>query len=226
MGSEDPSVRLRRIYRELDGFLIPPGDVRTVERSRGSATYGELMPSASLRLLAQLDLRRHDVFYDLGAGIGKLVLLAAMTTPVGRACGVELSPQRAALGQQAFGRARASRVPGARRASLIQADMLRCPLADATVVYTCSTAFSSTFMARLVRRLARLPNLRTLVSLRELDEHPAFEQVAAPRLDASWKRRTKVHIYARKHARKHARKPACKQVREPARPPASLSWPC
>ncbi len=198
MRSQDAIARLRRIYRPLDGFAIPPEDVRAVERSRGSATYGELMPTATVRLLEQLELTRRDVFYDLGAGIGKVVLLAALTTPVARAIGVELSPRRVAAGNQGLALARAEGLRGAKRASLIEADMLRCELDDATVVYTCSTAFSSAFMRKLLRRLALLPRLRTLVSLQDFDDHPSFELVATPRLDASWKRGTKVHVYSRK----------------------------
>lgn len=196
--AEDSITQLRRVYRDIDGFLIPAADVRTVERSRGSATYGELMPTATVRLLAQLDLSRRDVLFDLGAGVGKLILLAAMITPVGRAYGIELSPSRVARGQQALRAARARRIPGARRAELIQGDMLRCELDAATVIYTCSTAFSTVFMRRLVDRLAGLPNLRALVSLQEIEEHRDFDPVASPRLDASWKRRTSVHIYARR----------------------------
>jgi hypothetical protein len=195
--SQDAVARLRRIYREIDGFAISREDVRSVERSRSSATYGELMPTATLRLLEQLALTRRDVFYDLGAGVGKVVLLAAITTPVARAIGVELAPQRVVRGQLALAAARAEALPGAKRATLIEADMLRCPLEDATIVYTCSTAFPSAFMRRLMRRLAQLPRLRTIVSLQDFDRHPGFQLVATPRLDASWKRRTKIHIYAR-----------------------------
>jgi hypothetical protein len=52
-------------------------------------------------------------------------------------------------------------------------------------------------MRALMRRLATLPRLRTLVSLRELDDDPGFERVSVLRLDASWKRRTAVHVYQR-----------------------------
>lgn len=201
MHRQDAVARLRRIYREIDGFAISREDERTVERSRSSATYGELMPTATVRLLEQLALTRRDVFYDLGAGVGKVVLLAAITTPVARAIGVELAPQRVARGQLALAAARAEALPGAKRATLIEADMLRCPLEDATVVYTCSTAFPSAFMRRLMRRLAQLPRLRMIVSLRDFDRHPGFELAATPRLDASWKRRTKIHIYVRDFSR-------------------------
>lgn len=197
MRSQDAIAQVRRLYREIDGFSIPREDVRTVQRARSSATYGELMPTATVRLLEQLALTDRDVFYDLGAGVGKVVLLAALTTPVARAIGIELAPQRAARAQLALATARSQQLPGAERASLIETDMLAAPLADATVVYTCSTAFPAAFMRRLQRRLAQLPSLRMVVSLQEFDEHPSFEPTAVLRLDASWKRKTKVHIYAR-----------------------------
>jgi SAM-dependent methyltransferase len=188
---------LRQVYRGLDGFSISLADERRVAGSNGSPTYGELLPTATLRLLAQLELDRRDQFVDLGAGVGKVVLLAAMTTNVRAALGIELSTTRVAVAQQALARARRARVRGATRVRMLEADMLRCPLEDATVVYTCSTAFSSAFMRRLVRRLATLPKLRMLVSLQDLDPHRAFELREVMRLDASWTRRTQVHVYSR-----------------------------
>jgi SAM-dependent methyltransferase len=195
--SPDALATVRRLYRELDGFEIPKADARRVQRSRGSPTYGELMPTATARLLAQLELGPEDLFVDMGSGIGKVALLAAMTTDVGRALGIELSETRHAQAERALQRAREQDVPGTERVSFAQADMLTHPLDDATVVYTCSTAFLPGFMKRLVRRLASLPNLRKLATLQDLDPHPAFELVEIYRLDASWKRRTKVHVYER-----------------------------
>lgn len=196
--ADDPRATLRQLYRGLDGFPIAPADERRVAGSSGSPTYGELRPASTIRMLAQLELERRDQFVDLGAGIGKVVLLAAMTTAVGSALGVELSATRVAVAQEALARARRARVPGARRVRVIEADMLRCPLDDATVVYTCSTAFSSAFMRRLVRRLAKLPKLHTLVSLQELDPNRTFEPREVMQLDASWTRRTEVYVYSRR----------------------------
>lgn len=181
----------------MDGFEIPPEDERRVERSRGSSVYGELMPTATLRLLAQLELRPRDHFVDLGSGLGKVVLLAAMTTAVGRALGVELSPARVAVAERVLSRARRERIPGVSRAAFVEHDMMRCDLDEATVIYTCSTAFSSAFMVRLQRRLAKLPRLRTLASLQDFEPHPAFELREIYKVDASWKRQTKVYVYGK-----------------------------
>lgn len=193
----DALAVIRRLYRELDGFEIPMDDARRVHRSHGSSIYGELMPTATQRLLAQLELRPDDRFVDLGAGVGKVVLMAAMTTEVDHALGVELSATRHGLAERALRQARDEGIPGTERAAFVQADMLELPLDDATVIYTCSTAFVDAFMQRLVDRLAELPKLRKLASLQDFEPHPAFELTQVYKLDASWKRRTKVHVYER-----------------------------
>ncbi len=193
----DPRVHLRLLYRGIDGFEISRQDERQVARSRGSSIYGELQPTATLRLLERLDLGPDDVFYDLGAGVGKVVLLAALTTSVGRAVGIELARGRFEAAERAFTQARRERLPGARRAVMRNADLLTTELDDATVIYSCSTAFSTPFMRKLTRRLATLPRLRLFASLQDLDPHPAFEPCDVLRLDASWRRATQVHVYRR-----------------------------
>lgn len=195
--TSDPRRLLRKLYAGVDGFEISRRDERLVNRSKASPTYGELMPTATLRLIAELGLRRGDVFYDLGAGVGKVAMLAAMTTPA-RAIGLELSRERVERGAPVLAEARRRRLPGARRVELRHGDMMTADIDDATVIYTCSTAFSTAFMNRLARRLAALPRLRTVASLQDFDVHRGFELVEIHRLDASWKRRTKVHVYARR----------------------------
>ncbi len=193
----DPRQLLRACYRGVDGFDIPVRDVRAVARSKGSATYGELMPSATLHLLGALELDRADVLYDLGAGVGKVVLLAAATTEVARAVGVELAASRCDQAKRAFTIARRVGLGGVRRAAIVHGDLLSVDMSDATVAYTCSTAFSTPFMRKLTRRLATLPKLRLLASLQDIDSHPAFELLRVLKVDASWRRRTNVHLYRR-----------------------------
>ena len=101
---------LRGLYKDIDAFEISRKDARAVRRSRGADTYGELQPTATLKLLEYLKLRRRDVFVDLGSGAGKVALAAAMYTNVGRARGIELSEERHALACEARDRAVARRL--------------------------------------------------------------------------------------------------------------------
>ena len=192
----DGDVRiLRSLYRGLDGFSISRADGRRVRTSRGSATYGELQPTATLRLLASLALTPDDVFVDLGAGIGKVALAAAMYTPVGHARGVELSEERVSLANIARQRAVDARRVDPRRYSVRCDDICTAAVNDVTVAYTCSTAFSTRFLMRLASHVATAPRIRCFLTFRDLDPHPAWRLDHVVRLDVSWKRRQALHMY-------------------------------
>lgn len=70
----------------------------------GNRAGGEFDPVSVARLLSGAELGSNDAFVDVGSGRGKLVMVAAATTRVGAAWGVELSPSRAAEAQRAADR--------------------------------------------------------------------------------------------------------------------------
>lgn len=191
----DPPKLIRQLYRGVDGFEISREEEKAVFSTKGSPVYGELMPAAIGHMLAYLQLGESDVFYDLGAGSGKVVLQAAITAPARKCVGVELSATRVAKARQVLRVARRRDLLRARACGFRREDMMETYLRDATVIYTCSTAFSSRFMNMVAARIARLDRALRLVSLQELDPRRGFEEIDVLRLDASWQRRTPVHVY-------------------------------
>lgn len=187
---------LRQLYRRVDGFDIPRAQERLIERTRSSSTYGEIMPSATLQLIEALDLQPHDTFVDLGSGVGKVVLAAALASKVGTAIGVELAPDRHTAATRVLEVAVDLGLVDSDVVKLRAEDILRTNLDEATVIYTCSTAFPTAFTHRIARRVADMGRPLTFVSLQELDELPHFEPERVLRLDMSWSRKHKVHVYA------------------------------
>lgn len=157
--------------------------------------FGELLPAASVNLLRTMALTNSDVFYDLGSGLGKLVLLAAATTPAARCIGVELSRGRLAAARAALARAEAARLISPGRCRFRQEDLFATDLHDVTVAYCCSTAFPDIALDKLATRLSELPRLRLWATLREPRRAPGFRLVRCLRLDTSWKRRERVLLY-------------------------------
>lgn len=198
----DPRVLLRRLYADDHGYEPDPVEEARVAATGSSATYGEIMPTATAKLVAHLGLGRGDVFYDLGSGIGKVVLQVALTSPVDKCVGIELVRSRHRIAQRMLGRLKDSAHLRARDCGFRCTDFMRARLGDATVVYTCSTAFSTPFMNELAARLARLPPGLRWVSTQDLDDNPWFRLDALHRLDMSWRRRTKVHVYRLVRARR------------------------
>lgn len=192
----EPRSAVQRLYRDLHGYYdLSPSEELSVLRARSSSMYGEIMPAATEKLLSYLKLDETDVLYDLGSGLGKFVVQAAMTIPLKRCVGIELAASRARIAHQILTNARQSGLLLAKKVNLIEGDFMEADLSDATVVYTCSTAFPSTLMDRLVLRLATLRKGLVLASVRDLDDNPYFEQIDELRLDMSWKRRSRVYIY-------------------------------
>lgn len=193
----DVTTTLRRLYRDIDGYEIGAREERRIERTKSSATYGEIMPAASIRLVDALRLGPDDTFVDLGSGVGKLVLTAALRSKVGRAVGVELGRDRH---RDAVSVVRAAQEAGLVTPGVVELrnqDILRTSLAGATVLYTCSTAFPYAFTERLAHRVARLRRRVRFVTLQELDcDVPGFALTQVLRLDMSWARKRKVHVYA------------------------------
>ena len=216
-----PAQHVHQLFRSVHGWTISAAEERRVLATKSSPTYGEIRPAALARLLDDLDLGPKDVLYDLGSGIGKVVVQAAMSVRVRRIVGVELVASRHAIAERILARARDRELLLTRRAEVHCADFMRADLSDATVVYTCSTAFSDAFMRAVARRLARVgrPGL-VLVTTQDLDPPGRFSLARVLELDMSWRRRAHVHVYelqSPKRSRRSTRTASATTPREAAR---------
>ncbi len=185
---------MNRIYKDLCGFEIPAEDSQLIKKSKGSPIYGEIKHTALAKLLDYLALTPADTFYDLGSGVGKVILHTALTSKVKKAIGVELSTARHQEAQIAFGRAREYEPSLAKRVVFLNQDLMTVDLSDATVIYTCSTAFSIKFMVEVTKRLGQFTHPFRLVTLQELPLEKHFRLIQTLRLDMSWLRNTPVHV--------------------------------
>jgi hypothetical protein len=193
--SEDPRAVLRRLYRYDHGYDLDAADEARVLATQSSPTYGEIMPTATDQLVEHLRMRSDDVFYDLGSGVGKVVLQVAMRAKIRRCVGLELVRSRHRIARRMLEEVRGMGLLRARECELRCADFMRAPMGDATVVYTCSTAFSTPFMDQLAARLAQLTTGMRWVSTQDVDENPWWVLEDVLRLDMSWRRRSHVYVY-------------------------------
>jgi SAM-dependent methyltransferase len=190
----DPRKILRRLYRGRDAFTVPRNAERVVDRARSSGMYGEIMPTAAMRLIDYLGLGQADSFYDLGSGAGKLVLAAAIASRA-KCVGVELVEPRWRIACDALDDAQRLGVIRAREVEFRREDFMTSDLSDATVIYSCSTAFPLPFMKKLVDHLATLKKGLIFVTLQDLDPNFWFEPQDVLYLDMSWRRRSAVYVY-------------------------------
>jgi len=188
---------IRRYYSGVfDGFEIPTDEEKAIRTSKGDPCYGEITPAAVRDLAAYMDLGPSDVFYDLGSGTGKVINQLALTAPAKRLVGIELSRSRVRAARSVLRRLRRENELPARRVVFRHENILNANLDDATVIYTCSTAFSWRFLRAICRKVRDLPRRPLLISLQELENDTyEFEEIDVLRLDVTWQRRDKVYVY-------------------------------
>jgi len=151
-------------------------------------TYGEISPAGVDRLLRALaplllappwhargfdneagsDVAGGDIFYDLGAGVGKVVLQAALAWTDGGlqgAVGVELGSERCAMAGQALQRLRHSLGEVALKSVEFRCgNALETNLNGGTVIFMNSICFPQALLLRLAHRLADLPTGTLVIS--------------------------------------------------------------
>lgn len=194
--AESPVQLIKRLYPDVDPLYdLPAQEERAVKRSKSSSLYGEITPSAAKQLFGYLELKPRDVFYDLGSGVGKVVMQAALSTKARKVVGVELARSRYKLAEQVRKQAVKEGLIRADKAEFRCEDLMKTDLSDATFIYTCSTAFPPAFMRRLTRHLATLRKDLIFISLQDVDDTPFFEHIDTLRLDMTWKPDTPVHVY-------------------------------
>ncbi len=157
---------------------------RGVDRPRQDFRFGETPYPTGLEILHQAEVGPQDVFYDLGAGKGKMTFLAALACGC-RAVGLEMLASYTLVGN------RMVRALGwTDRIDFRHADFLQADLRPATVLYTAASSWSPTTREALLDRVDELTPGTRWISVGWECPHPRLELLAARRPLSSWRRAT------------------------------------
>lgn len=125
------------------GIAAPPAETRPLQS--GMIGYHPTPARAILALVQRLRLRPHDVFYDLGSGLGRVALLVGLLTPA-QVRGIEFEPAYCAYAQE---RAAALHL---RRVTFHNVDARQAVYTDGTVFFL-YTPFTGQLMRDVLARL-------------------------------------------------------------------------
>lgn len=124
--------------------------------------YGEIAPEGAIELFGLVNLTDSDTFVDLGSGLGKLPVQAAVLGGAAAARGVELSAKRhdmACRGLRDVSAALQEKLKGQKRrmvrVELLLKDIMEEDLSEVSVVFTNSVCLRSALMTALGQKLAR-----------------------------------------------------------------------
>jgi ubiquinone/menaquinone biosynthesis C-methylase UbiE len=139
----------------LHGLLRAEQAPATIQRDDAEMILYEPTPArAILDMIDQLALRTGDVFYDLGAGLGHVVILLHLLTGV-RARGVEIEAAYCAHAQRCIQELGLSRV------QVVNHDARHLDYTDGTVFFM-YTPFTGTMLDTVLTTLSRVAQHHTI----------------------------------------------------------------
>lgn len=187
---------INKAYMNVSGFGISPEDSKKFEQLGCASTYGEITFQGVDTLLTKLKLTNNDVFYDLGCGVGKMVVQVYLGSPVKKSVGIELCHDRAQkalnIKEQLI---KDNKIEKDRTLAFYQESFLDSNLDDATIIYLASTCFPEDLMKKITDKIETLkPGLR-IATLKKLAESAKLKLVEEFILPMTWSDSTTAYLY-------------------------------
>lgn len=187
--------RINEAYKTINGFTISEQERKLIEDEGGNPTYGEITFDGFATLLKDLKLTGHDVFYDLGSGVGKVCVQVALTTPA-HAIGIELSSSRASKAEKVRQELLiAGDLKKKNKLKFIECNITDASLKNATVIFLCSTCFSKELMQKITEKIAKLKKGVRVLTLKELAPHDSLVLIHTYFVPMTWSDSSPVYLY-------------------------------
>lgn len=171
---------LSTLFRGINSSRLSQRERKRLRLKEDAYIYGEIDFLSFLLLLAKMEPKAGEVFYDLGSGAGKAVFAAALFCDLQKACGIELLPGLCKLAVSQINKAKTLVTLGdknltelnLRRLSAIQFindNFLNCEISDGDLVFINATCLSYTTWAALEEKLKKLKvGSRVLVTTKKI----------------------------------------------------------
>lgn len=154
-----------------------------------SEAYGEILYQGIDSLLAAMSLTEHDVFYDLGSGLGKAVMQVFLKSPVKEACGIEIIPelyQQSLLAAQKAQQELPAFYLNGRTVTFQLGSFLDISLSSATVLLIGSPCFTQNLLLELGKIVENNPRIHTVLTLRPIHSLRRLPFIKTVRVECSW----------------------------------------
>lgn len=170
------------VFAGIDGYATARRAMERIHVLDDSLTYGEMTFEAMEKIIGELP-ETTGVFYDLGSGIGKAIVAAALLGNYSTLVGVEILHELHLAAELArrrlvieLERRLAPELPRP-QLSFIESDMFTLDFSEADIVFVASTCFTDAMVTVLRRRATMLRSGRYIVTMTRTLQSTAFHMI-------------------------------------------------
>jgi SAM-dependent methyltransferase len=198
MTKEEKLKIFNKIYENIDGFSLSLAERKELGIKDKSFVYGEIVPESFCEILEKLNINKNTIFYDLGSGVGKAVILTKLIFDIKKSVGIEYLSSLYQASIQAYQKLKEIINIEDNSIYFIKGDFFTVPFNDANLVFINSTCFSEEQMERIVNLSLNLERGSKLIVLtKKITDNQNFELLTENQYPFSWGYAT-VRIYERK----------------------------
>ena len=192
------TIPFTRLYNNLDGFKVS-----TENLLEHKTTYGEVLPE-SIPILFEIFQKHapltkitmaHKNFYDLGCGVGKVVIGFTYLNSYIKTTGIEIVPERIQMANEALSRIRDNSIQS--RIEFYCISMLDDSInySNACWLWVSNLVFDKNMNTLLFDKLAKETKKGCLIVCSQRSDNTAFTHINEYTLPMSWSQTSKVHVY-------------------------------
>ena len=203
--SEQCKALLKKLYQNIDTFEISLRHRKQENITGNEYTYGEIIYSSFVEMLAFVQPKQNEIFYDLGCGGGKAVFTTALLYPNIIVRGVESLPplhdlcQNLQTSLQKMMQDKVYFKHHPLNVEFIPGDLSAINFSDANIIYLNVTCFGTDLWSLICEKLETVPfNARVIMTSKSLTSKN-FELIYQQSHLMSWGYNT-VNIYVKKAA--------------------------
>lgn len=149
------------LYGDVNGYEISNRARQKRPFYDRAQTYGEVSVESMYQIITEVKPKENEVFYDLGSGTGKAVMLAAMFFPLKKSAGIELLDDLHESAKTVLKRYNSEILPHLNDKEkkteilFLIGDLLEQDLTDGDIVFIHSTCFDPEMMQVIEQKLAK-----------------------------------------------------------------------
>jgi hypothetical protein len=151
----------QRLFDGASGYELSRRGRDAVVREDLSLIYGEAIPQSFYELMCEAQPRAGERFVDLGSGLGKPVVLAALLFDFARCSGFEVVPALAEESRRICARLRdeaeSANAGEVAPVEVLQGDFRAADLSDVGVLFTHASCFEMRLLNDLDDKVSELP---------------------------------------------------------------------
>jgi len=166
-------------------------------------TYGEITQKGIEKLVTIFNNKRdistypsdRRVFYDLGSGIGKNVIVVAMSVPSITSKGIELVKDRHTMAMTAYG----SLSPSLQeRIQFTNGSLFDYNISDAAWIFISNLCFTAELNKELNQKLIKEAQINTLIACsKELELDDSFHRFPKIQIPMTWSDDSELYFYVK-----------------------------